>query len=51
VKVVELVRKSGEHELLITSMEKEVKDILELIGSINYVPDDIRSKVVEVEAL
>jgi len=51
VKVVEMMRKSEEQEVLITSMEKEVKDILELIGNINFVPNDTRSKVVEVEPL
>jgi len=37
VKVVELMCKYEELEVLITSMEKVVKDILELIGSINFV--------------
>jgi len=51
VKVVELIRKCEEHEILITRMEKEVKDILELIANINFVPDDTRSKIVEIEPL
>lgn len=33
VKVVELMRKSEENEVLIMSMEKEINDILELIAS------------------
>jgi len=49
VKVVELMGKFEEQEVLITSMEKEVNDILELIASRNSVSDDTRSKVVEVE--
>jgi len=51
VKVVELMRKYEEHEVLITSMEKEVNDILELIASRNSVPDYTWSEVVEVEPL
>ena len=45
VKVVELMHKCEEQKVLITSMEKEVKDILELIARRNYVPDDTRSEV------
>jgi len=51
VKVVELMRKSEEKEVLITSMEKEVNDILELIASRSSVPGDTRSEVIEVEPL
>jgi len=51
VKVVQLMRKCEEHEILITSIEKEVKSILELIASKKFVPDDTRTKVVEVEPL
>jgi len=51
VKVGELVHKYEEQEVLITSMEKEVNEILKLIASKNFVPDDTWSKVVEVEPL
>jgi len=51
VKVVELMRKCEEQEVLITSMEKEVKDILELVASRDFVPYDTRSEIVEVEPL
>jgi len=40
VKVVELMHKYEEQELLITSMEKEVNEILKLITSKNFVPND-----------
>ncbi|XP_068475091.1 uncharacterized protein [Phaseolus vulgaris] len=51
VKVLQLMRKSEEQELLITSMEKEVNDIVELIARRNCLRRDTQSEVVEVEPL
>jgi len=51
VKVLELMRKSEEQEVLITSMEKEVNDIVELIARRNCLCRDTPSEVVEVEPL
>ncbi|XP_068504404.1 uncharacterized protein [Phaseolus vulgaris] len=51
VKVLQLMRKSEEQELLITSMEKELNDIVELIARRNCLRRDTQSEVVEVEPL
>lgn len=49
VKVVELMRICKEHEVLITIMEKEVNELLELlIARKKAVPDDIPSPVLEL---
>ena len=51
VKVLQLMRKFEEQELLITSMEKEVNDIVELIARRNCLRRYTQSEVVEVEPL
>jgi len=51
VKVLQLVRKSEEQEVLITSMEKEVNDIVELSARRNCVRHHTQSEVVEVQPL
>jgi len=51
VKVLQLMQKSEEQEVLIISMEKEVNDIVELIARKNCLHRDTQSEVVEVEPL
>ncbi|KAK8468607.1 hypothetical protein PHAVU_006G066711 [Phaseolus vulgaris] len=51
VKVLQLMRKSEEQELLMTSMEKEVNDIVQLIARRNCLRRDTQSEVIEVEPL
>ena len=51
VKVVELMHICKEHKVLITTMEKEVKDILDLIVRRNSISDDTPSQILEFQPL